>query len=393
MKMLAPIGVLIALLQSPLSWSCDSLLWSQVATGRSVLSMRMPPAQLERVRMERGTKLQLKEVKLQCNGLWTDVEKLELHGNTTLYFERKSFSVSLPKKETLCESCKPLKDFMLISLTMDRNYFHNRLSFDLLNKLQIFHLDYHYTELVINETSQGIYLLMERPADWALKEAGSPFLIRRGYNGAIDKVKAAKGVSAADKKRYNRQFREIYQAIHQLKGEALVLQLDSLMDMDEYFVWLSFNFLISNGDYSDELYFYIDKDSGKFRIIPWDYDDILKREPHEGFSQRNQRIPPTSLLFSSEDRLDVSIANDPVLYQRYLIQMNRVLKLLSDSLVEETLDHIYEDLNPYLTSNEILTALRTDGYVTSVENLRMDLMDVNQYLRNQKRKIFNVLTE
>jgi spore coat protein H len=282
---------------------------------------------------------------------------------------------------------------MLISLTMDRNYFHNRLSFDLLNKLQIFHLDYHYTELVINERSQGIYLLMERPTDWALKEVGSPFLIRRGYNGAIDKVKAAKGVSTADKKRYNRQFREIYQAIHQLKGEALVSQLDSLMDMDEYFVWLSFNFLISNGDYSDELYFYIDKDSGKFRIVPWDYDDILKREPHEGVRQRNQRIPASSLLFSSEDRLDVAIANDPELYKRYLIQMRRVLSLLTDSLVEETLSNLYAELNPYLTSDNILKALSTDGYLTSVEKLKTDLMDVNQYIRTHKKKILSELPE
>lgn len=39
---------------------------------------------------------------------------------------------------------------------------------------------------------------------------------------------------------------------------------------------LAFNYLIRNGDYTDELFLYLTGKGNQFQIIPWDYDDIFQ---------------------------------------------------------------------------------------------------------------------
>jgi len=44
--------------------------------------------------------------------------------------------------------------------------------------------------------------------------------------------------------------------------------LSKWVDIDSYLKWLAFNFLVRNGDYTDEVYFFADPGTGKFNIIP-----------------------------------------------------------------------------------------------------------------------------
>ena len=77
-----------------------------------------------------------------------------------------------------------------------------------------------------------------------------------------------------------------------------------------------FQFFVQNGDYSDEVFFYIDPKIRKFRIIPWDYDDIFANAPHEGGAENKKALSEIN-LFSTEDHLDEKIATDSYLI-RYL---------------------------------------------------------------------------
>ena len=91
--------------------------------------------------------------------------------------------------------------------------------------------------------------------------------------------------------------------------------------------WLAFNFIVKNGDYTDEVYFCIDPAVDKFKFIPWDYDDIFAIAPHEGNAIKKDAIG-NKLIFSSEDKLDQKIANDAYLYHIYLSVFQKTLKLL-----------------------------------------------------------------
>ena len=349
-----------------------------------VMELEMPARLFEKIKASRGEDIDLDKTILRFKDDTLSINDGHLHGQSTLYFERKSYSIDTEKKIKLCKGCGGLGAFYLVSLSMDKNYYHNRLCFDLLHTLGLFHLQYSYSEVRINGKSQGIYLILQRPQDWALKDIGSPYIVRRGRGERIvDRERFQKDISKDLKKNYHDQFLSIYRFIHEYSGEELYKKLNEKMHLEDYMRWLAFNYIIKCGDYSDELYFYIDPETKRLRIVPWDYDDIFMIHPHEGIKERNRRISPSSLIFSSEDKLDVKIANDPYLYAQYMKHYLTVFEELSQDRLENVLIKIYSDLSPLLQSSTILKALSTDGYKTSPKILRAELNDVYQFFEQR----------
>jgi spore coat protein H len=348
----------------------------------------MPETQFKKVVAVKGQKITLKNTTLTFDGKAISIKEVHLHGNTTLNFERKSFSVDANETIRICgKGCKPMDAFYLISLSMDKNYFHNRLCFDLLKSLDLFPLQYKFAEVRINDSSQGIYLILQRPQDWSKKIADSPFILRRGPNHAIAKEKTKKDLPKYSIKRYRQQFTSIYKLIYQHKGRVLYEKLNEVMDLEDYMRWMAFNYIVKNGDYSDELYFYIDPGTGRYKIIPWDYDDVFKKEPHEGMDVWKSRMDHSSLVFSSEDELDLAIAHDGYLYSRYVEELSNVSRELDVGKIEAVLESIYNDLFPLYQSEAVLKASEKDGYTTSLERLRAELETVNQYFGYTRRSI------
>lgn len=366
----------------------DSLNLKRGDQPHLVMEFDMSPRLFQKIKVARGQELNLENTVLRFNGDTVTVNDGHLHGQSTLYLERKSFTIETEKKIRVCEGCEALGDFYLVSLSMDRNYFHNRLSFDLLRSLGLFHLQYHYSEVRINGESQGIYLILQRPQDWALKIIGSPYIVRRGNTEhLIDRERSQKDLSKELKRTYHDQFLSIYKLIYQYSGEELYKKLNEVMYLDDYMRWLAFNYIIKCGDYSDELYFYADPETKRFRIVPWDYDDIFMIHPHEGLSQRNSRIDPSSMVFSSEDRLDVKIANDPYLYGLYVKHLSSVFEEISKESLEKVLENIYTDLSPLFESSSIMKAASKDGYQTNSKLLRAELNNVYEFIEGQRRAL------
>jgi len=125
--------------------------------------------------------------------------------------------------------------------------------------------------------------------------------------------------------------------------------------------WLAFNFIVRNGDYSDEVFFYIEPEIQKYRIIPWDYDDIFASAPHEGSLQRNKAIGD-KLIFSSEDDLDKKIASDPYLYRAYLAKFKEVLEIISPAVLKQVFENTYAELYPYYSNKDIISNSEFDVY-------------------------------
>lgn len=355
-----------------------------------VMELEMPARLFERIKASRGQDVDLDNTILRFNGNTVSINDGHLHGQSTMYFERKSYTIDAGKKIKLCEGCEGLGAFYLVSLSMDRNYYHNRLSFDLLRTLRLFHLQYSYSEVRINGTSQGIYLILQRPQDWALKDIGSPYIVRRGRGErVIDRERFQKDLSKEVKRSYHDQFLSVYRVIHEYSGEELYKKLNEAMHLEDYMRWLAFNYIIKCGDYTDELYFYVDPQTKRLRIVPWDYDDIFMTHPHEGIKERNSKLSTTSLIFSAEDKLDVKIANDPYLYAQYVRHFSAVFDELSEERIENVLVKIYSDLSPLYQSPSILKALSTDGYGTSLKILRSEMNEVDRFFRGQRIALSN----
>lgn len=340
-----------------------------------------------------GRKETLKNVTVLVNGDSLAVEDIHTRGNTTLFLRRKSFSFSLGSKAQFSHGERSLKakKFNAISLSMDKNYKRNRVAFELMEDLKLFGLFYTYCEVKVNGQSEGIYMIIERPQDWAMKKKDSPLVIRRGYNNKIDKLKTGKEVDKDLEKEYKNYYSMIYKSLNKHSGEELYNVLSQWIDLEMYMSWLAFNYFVRNGDYTDEVYFCISPKENRFKIIPWDYDDIFATEPHEGKDAMKTMLG-NKLIFSTEDLLDQRIAKDQFLYGKYLEQLEHVLSEISEASIKRVFENTYAELYPYYSNPEIIGMNRFDAYKSAgLETLNKDLSKLYEQLTTSRKTLLTVL--
>jgi spore coat protein H len=247
---------------------------------------------------------------------------------------------------------------------------------------QLFDLFYSFCELMINDHSEGIYMVIEKPEDWALKKKNSPLVMRRGYNNRIDKIKTGKKTVKDETAKYRNYFRQIYRSLNKYEGEELYKVLSKWLDTEVYMKWLAFNYFVRNGDYTDEVYFFPDPATEKFSIIPWDYDDIFALYPHEGNIQ-SKKLLEGKLFFSTEDRLDEKIVSDPYLYKKYLHQFLELMNQLSVEVIKGAFENTYAELYPYYSNIEIISNSKYDQYKDqNLENLKRNMEILYNQLLN-----------
>lgn len=348
----------------------------------NVISMWMPGHVLERIRTVSGEKIIIRTFRLIINGDTQVPDVIKTRGQTSLNFRRKSYSFSLKSNPLFRhgERTASFSKFLVISLSMDKDYFNNHIAFEMLDKLQLFDLFHSFCELRINAHSVGIYMIIEQPENWAMKIKGSSILIRRGYEHTINKRVIGKQVTKDEAKVYTNYFNQIYEFLQKYKGAELYKALSERIDIKAYMKWLAFNFLVHNSDYTDEVYFYIDQVTNKFSIIPWDYDDLFSEAPHEGIIERKKNVAD-KLIFSVEDQLDRMIAYDPYLYNNYLLQFREVLKALSSDFIKRVFEDTFAELYPYYSNSEIIGMSQYDLFrETNLIKLKNDMANLYEQL-------------
>jgi spore coat protein H len=327
---------------------------------------------------EIGQKFNLRTSLLIINGDTLETEKISIRGQSSLFFRRKSYSLNLKSNASFHhgQRNKSLKRFYLIGLTMDKYYVRNRMAFEMMEASDLFNLFYSFCELRINGESEGIYMIIERPEDWALKKKDSPVVIRRGYNASVKRIKTGKKTQDVKTADYVRDFRQIYRSLNKHEGEDLYKTLSTWLDMDVYMKWLAFNYFVRNGDYTDEAFFFLDPATNKFSIIPWDYDDLFSKVPHEGLGT-DRKFIGDKLFFSVEDMLDKKIVSDPYLYKKYLVQFEELMEELTPEVITKVFKNTYAELYPYYSKNEIISRSINDRYKdANLVNLKIEMLSL-----------------
>lgn len=343
----------------------------------------------------------LSDCEIEINNMPANHKKISLRGRSSMSFKRKSFSIKLESKVVLYKDriSREFKDFNLISLSMDKNYFRNRIAFELMQKLGLFNLFYAYTEVIVNEKTQGIYLILEKPKNFAFENEETNYMIRRNYGNSIKKTYYNEQNAERTQEKFEETFLRIYNDIMLLRGKEFYTELTKVLEIEDYFKWMAFNYLIGNGDYTDEVFFYskVDGYKVKFGIIPWDYDDIFLSSPHEGNMMRQINIGD-KLAFSSEDALDYKLINDSYTYQKYLDMLSMVLEALNPDILKEVFENTYQELYPYYNKKSILKISKSDKYSkTNLKNLQSDLQHIFELLIQRRSemllKVNNVLAD
>jgi spore coat protein H len=358
--------------------ACQRMLPLQFEAGpadaTTVIKLEIPDQQYRTMTGQVRTKFSLENPQMTIAGHPVKVEDIHLRGSSSMLFRRKSLSVSLEAPFYFGEE-KKMKKFYLISMCMDRSYYENVFAFRCLELLNISHLYYQYAEVWINDQPEGVYLVVQRPNDYALKDLGSPYVVRRGAHDRIDGEKSSDDVSDAQADLYQHAYLQIPLMAKERHGKALYQAWEKVLDIDAYLRLLAFFYWVRNGDYADELYFYLspEEDLPRFHLLPWDFDDIFAPEPHEGAEEKINLIGE-KMLFSGEAELDQIIALDPYLYEAYLRSLKQVMEEIDEKDLQIIFQDIYTELYPYYNKPEVIEMSKYDqSRETNLERLKEDL--------------------
>lgn len=349
---------------------------------------------------------------LLLNGTAVELDEIRVRGKSALRFRRKSYAVFLHEPVFIENRdgayTKQLTRFKLIALAQDYTYIENRIAFGILEEAGLMPLFYKFVEFRINGATQGVYLLIEDPEQY-YRENGSEYIIRRGYNHGIDDAAYFPSSRFIAEEDYQRRFLEIYESLPRMEGMELFSYIAERLDTEQYFYKMGIDYLLMNGDYTDEVYLYahVEEDTTRFRLIPWDYDDIFKEQPHEvgvawGTGTLYGKRTYTSmqditdeigekLIFSIEDDLDYTIALDPVLYQQYTNALKRLTDILDDDLIDRVFDETEIELGTFYDAPPVIDQSRYDKDPATREMWLENMTEKKRILKERLVSINNTL--
>lgn len=346
------------------------------------------------------------DVSLSFNDEALMLREIRTRGESALRYQRKSFSVFLDDALVIPgragNKSRSFSRFKLIALTMDYTYIENRIGFGILEEAGIMPLFYRFVEFRINNQTQGIYLLVEDPETY-FKDQGSEFILRRGYNHWIEDAEYEPS-GFFSREDYEARFKEIYSILPQYEGVQLYEELSLRINIEQYFRKIAIDYLLQNGDYTDEIYLYAMIQNGQiqYRIIPWDYDDLFLNQPHEVgvswgtgtvFGKRNYDSIQSvyneigdKMVFSIEDDLDYAIAMDDYVYERYEETLSELIREVEAVGFQELFGQIRNELSPFYTIDDVVSQSRYDRDSSSFELWQDNMIEKQAFL--EKRLAF-----
>jgi hypothetical protein len=322
------------------------------------------------------------------------IDRFKIRGQSALDFQRKSFAVKLSSSLLLPvneQAYYEFEKFKLISMVFDYTYIENRLAHRLLQKAGLWPLHSFYTEVLINQHHKGLYLFVNDPAEYLFNENKAVALLRRYYQNQLSNIEINEAATSHKPQEFTDAFMQIYELLNKYNGVQLYWQLEQRMNIEDYMRKMAIDFLLKNGDTTDETFFYAMEKNGAiyFNILPWDYDDLFSSQPHEAgrdwavgtlFGER--RYPENQdvlnaldgrLIYSIEDDLDYIIAIDDYLYEKYLEQLKAILPIFDEEVVTSVFDQVYNGLWPFYQNKEIIHQSQFDSDATSTELLQTNI--------------------
>lgn len=289
-------------------------------------------------------------------------EEMETRGQGSIGYRRKNFGLKLSQRIQVGRV--DAKKVNLLSMSADPGYISTRLGLMTAELLNIgMPLPSEFAEVKINGRSNGLYTIVQKPK--AAMSTESPYVVRRGYKSRFyhEEAEISKQLTPHQIAEIKAVADSIYTDIATKKDSVLFASLKQKMDVDAYMSWMAMNSLYTNGDFPDEIFFYVDGDlynEGKifFRVMPWDFDDLFKAMHNVPINGTEAAKPENrdSILYSYEDRLDRSFAPiNPYMYSQFKYITQQVLvNYLTQTATDRLLTQIHSEISEYLTIPAVL---------------------------------------
>lgn len=350
-------------------------------------------------------KYQIEGASLKVNGgAAVKVKKMKSRGQSSQAAPRLSFSVKLDSKISI--NGIERKKWNFVGLWEDQGYVISEIGHSFYRLLDLFPMRTSYVQLRLTDgkrtSTQGVYLAMEKP-DEALEDRGAQAVIRRGYFGSYE----LKSIS----EEFQPQQDEIIELFEQLadptasrkEGEELYQWMSARFNVKAYMQWLALNYFFRNGDYDDEVSFYlVPKIDGQFyfQISAWDLDGLFSDSEHWGVRNSLKKMfrpfkdgAPEDFLYSHESKIDRVIVSDPYLRAQYYQALREVLALITPEKVDQLMAGVKDRIAPYLKP-EILAMSSLDptaeGAYSKVQIVEQ-VDDLRDRLKARRTEILNKL--
>lgn len=274
----------------------------------------------------------------------------------------------------------------------------NMVAYGLLDAVGVRALKPQYAEVVLNGESQGLYFVTRTAGDEILDskvevksvdgakvakvDNDYDVVIRRRYGDTFDatfdpKTKEwdIKGLKKGLSSEVVRKYVDTLKKIHLIESsgddrdEDRYAALEKNLNLTNYMKWMALAYIMQNGDYSDEVFFFGKTTaSGEimFDIMPWDQDDTFGEQMHQAnllmsINHGMEALADRTLVYNFESRIDRAIATNPVLKRKY---MNIVKKMITDLQTKGTIRAVVEKvkakLTPYMANEEIMKSGEVD---------------------------------
>ena len=319
------------------------------------------------------------------------LEEMETRGQGSIGYKRRNFGLKIAQNIQVGRIDS--KKINLLSMSADPGYISTRLGLMTAELLQIGKAQpTEYAEVFINGQTNGLYAIVEKPKA-TLDQ--SPYVVRRGYKSRFitEEAEISKKLSPAQVQQIEAVAASIYADVVTKRGPELFASLKQKMDIDAYMRWMAMNSLYMNGDFPDEIFFYVDADlylQGKifFRVMPWDFDDLFK-EMHKVLTNANEAAKPEnkdSILYSYEDRLDRSFSPANVyMYEQFKSTARLVIgSYLTQDVTDGLLTQIRNELFQYAGNSGILIMGAQDS---GRKGMPYTVKEIGNIFSNRKKQI------
>ncbi|QAY66633.1 CotH kinase family protein [Paenibacillus protaetiae] len=311
--------------------------------GLPIRSIQIHSSDLHEVQQDTWNNI-FKPAKLIYGGKVYPV-KIGIRGGHTRNYEKKSYDIKMEGGRTLHWNAE----------YDDPSMIRNALSFHFFNQIGVPSPRTNHIWLIINGEPQGVYLEIESVDRYFFAKRGIGYTsLLYAVNdsadfGVIDPETKAKKRSLLDgyevirgPKGTRTRLASFVKNLNRLSGKDLAVHTARRLDVDQYLLWLAGAVLTGNYDGFDQNYaIYEHKDTGKYRIIPWDY---------EGTWGRNCYGKPCGsdlVQVQGYNRLTAKLFSFPSIRKKYSELLQKLLeKSFTIDRIDPIISALYKKLSP-----------------------------------------------
>ncbi len=306
--------------------------------------------------------------------------KYKSHGDSdSENTKRKSFNIRI-----INEYNKTLKRFNLLGMAEDDYYTNYLFAHKFLDFHKLSPYKMNYITLQINNSEKGKFMLL---TEVPLKK------IRERHKNALAIIRPL------GPKKFNIVYQnksinadEINSYIKELNSVNSFMQLNRLINFNEYSTLLSINSILMNGDYSDEIFFVLTRNPFSNTLYAQnfygvDFEEIFSDSPNDNIYALNDK-QRRSLIFSGLSHIDSFIAKDKQTYSKFL-------KIYQNILLEKFDFNILESIsNEMINEIELINSEKTELFKSKEEikkHFLENIFNLKKNITELKYKLWNEL--